>query len=217
MKVANLLMRIRAQGGDVRLEPEDDTRIQMKRGYVKPRQWRVWKKALVTNKFLVIAALREERAALTYEASGCNPAWWRTYPYSRAGVTTSCRCDALPYAHNHESPGPAPNAGLDPGETVWRALGHIVRASRRTLLAEEEASHATEENSRGPGAAAGSAAAGSANKQRAIPAPACAPGQCDSPSWQGDSAIGQAYGRPEGRVKSLDLCDLGNACRMALL
>lgn len=153
MKVMDLLVRICAQGGNVRLDPEDDTQIQMKRGYVKPRQWRVWKKALVTNKHLIIAILREERASHAYEASGCSPAWWRTYPHSRTEVTPACTCDALPYAHNHESPGTAPNSRLDPGETVWRALAHIVRASRRTLLAEEEAAHATEEYSRGPAAA----------------------------------------------------------------
>jgi hypothetical protein len=122
MKVMNLLVRIRNQGGDVRFDPEDDTRIQMKRGYVKPRQWKVWKKVLLTNKYLVIAILREELGSRIWEASGRDAGWWRTYPYGRTEVPASCTCNALPYAHNHKSPGPAPNVVLDLDETVWEAL-----------------------------------------------------------------------------------------------
>jgi hypothetical protein len=160
VKVMDLLSRIRHQGGDVRLVPEDDTRIQMSRGDVEPKQWKTWKRTLVTNKYQVIACLKEERACGAWRASGRDPAWWRTYPYSRTEVPSACTCDALPYAHNHENPGPASNVALDPGETVWSAMAQVARASRRTLAGEEEAAHATEENSRGLGAAVGSAAAG---------------------------------------------------------
>jgi hypothetical protein len=130
VKLTNLLMRIRAHGGDVRLDPEDDSRLQFQRGSIKPRQWKVWKKLLIANRYGVIAILREARASAYREASGRDPHWHKTYPYSRTEVGASCQCDALPYAHQHLSPGPAPNVSLDPGETVWDALMTIVTSHK---------------------------------------------------------------------------------------
>jgi hypothetical protein len=131
MKFMYLLVRIRVQAGDVRLDPLDESRIQMKRGYINPLKWKAWKKVLVANKYLVIAILREERATRCWEASGHNLLWWRSYGYSQTEVAPRCTCDALPYAHIHKDPGPAPNVVLGQDEDVWTALTKIVCMSKR--------------------------------------------------------------------------------------
>ena len=133
MKVMDRLGRIRSQRGNVRLAPGDSTRIQMKRGNVKPRQWKVWKKALLENRESVIACLKEERASSAWEASGRDPAWWQTYEHSGTAVVPACTCDALLCPHNHGGPYRTPNVTLDPGETIWHALTRIVCAVRSTL------------------------------------------------------------------------------------
>jgi hypothetical protein len=121
MKAADLLSRIRAQAGDVRLHPDDDSRLQFRRGRVRPVQWKIWKETLVREKYLVAAVLREERASHAWEVSGRDLAWWRTYPYSRTTVVFSCTRNALPCA----------NVVLTPGETVWEALARMLPRSRK--------------------------------------------------------------------------------------
>jgi hypothetical protein len=157
--MTKLLAKIRSWGGDVRLDPEDDGRIQMRRGRAPLNRWKVSKRTLVTNKYLVVATLKEERASRAWEGSGRSLGWWRTYPYSRTELTPACTCDALPCTHNHEGPGPAANVVFDPGETVWQALAQAVRASSGIRMLPNIRTggkqHASEANGPGFGATTG--------------------------------------------------------------
>ena len=135
MSITALLLRLRANGGDVRLGPDDC--LQVRRGSIKPAAWQVWKKRLKQDTAGVIAVLHEERATRYWEASGRDPQWWRTYPYARTAVAPSCRCDALPFSHVHLDPGPAPNLELLPGEDVWQRLKLLISEVPEGLVKEK--------------------------------------------------------------------------------
>jgi|GEM_PF-1388069 hypothetical protein len=131
MTMTQLRARIRAKGGDVRLHPDCDDRMQMMRGDITVKQWQIWRRTLAKNKAGVLAILREERASRAWEASEKDPSWWKAYPFATNEVLPACTCSTLPYAHNHESPGPRRNVKLDPGESVWDALKTVIQSSRR--------------------------------------------------------------------------------------
>jgi hypothetical protein len=50
MTMTQLRARIRAKGGDVRLHPDCDDRMQMMRGDITVKQWQIWRRTLAKNK-----------------------------------------------------------------------------------------------------------------------------------------------------------------------
>jgi hypothetical protein len=193
--VTELIFRVRRQGGLVCLDSED-ARLQLERGRVTPKQWQIWEKVLIENRYSVLTILREERARSAWEASGRDPAWWQTYQYGQTEVTPCCTCVMHTYAHSHACSGRTPNVTLD-GKTVWQRLKQIVRTSKRGKAVRsavhcqaEEDGHA--ENSVGPratgrpGAATGSAEVRPTGRQKAESGSSRVPGKRKQ-------ALGQDY------------------------
>jgi hypothetical protein len=81
MRIAELLSRLRAHGGAIRLAPRGG--FEVRRGRMSQPAWEALKKCLAEHRTRVLAELREERAARYWEASGKNPFWYRTYERSR--------------------------------------------------------------------------------------------------------------------------------------
>lgn len=118
----NLIQLIRRRGGDIRLGSNGQIQIRNCPEKLKP--------AIQKHKLFVVAWLKEERASKYWEASGKDPQWWRSYPFSHELVSPCCTCPTYAFPHIHSDYGPPVNCTLA-GEDAFASLRKLVKSDSR--------------------------------------------------------------------------------------